>query len=64
MARTINKCDLAPPEEVVLGARSVLGAIDLDPYGTKDINRMVMAARYYDRDSEDEDFDDVIRKDW
>ena len=64
MARTINKCDLAPPKEVVLGARSVLGAIDLDPYGTKDINRIVMAARYYDRDSETEDFDDVIRKDW
>ncbi len=60
--RSLNKCDLAPPKDVVLGARSVLGAIDLDPYGTQDINRIVMAARFYDRDSEE--FDDVIRKDW
>ncbi len=61
MPRT-NRCDLAAPKEVILGARAVLGAIDLDPYGTPDINRLVMAARYFDRD--EEDFNDVIRKDW
>jgi|TARA_X000001036_G_scaffold163327_1_gene155005 hypothetical protein len=58
----VDRCDLAPPSSVVQGARSVLGAIDLDPYSTKDINRLVTAARYYDRD--EESLDDIIRKQW
>jgi len=62
MAGKVNRLDLAPPKDVVLNARMVLGAIDFDPYSTKDINRLVMAARFFDRDNED--FDDVIRKDW
>ncbi len=57
-----DTCDLAPPTEVVLGARSVLGAIDFDPYSTKDINRAVLAARIYDRDQMS--LDDIIREDW
>ena len=54
MAQTerVYKCDLAPPAPVIQGARSVLGTIDLDPYSTKDINRSVMAARFFDRNKE------------
>ena len=54
MSRRPDRCDLAPPQPVVLAARSVLGSIDLDPYSTKDINRMVMASKFFDRnDGED-----------
>lgn len=62
MNKRVDRVDLAPPEEVVLAARSVLGAIDLDPYSTPEINRLVTAARIYDRDVED--LDDVIAKHW
>ena len=36
-----DKCDLAPPVDVITAARSVLGAIDLDPYSTKDILSLI-----------------------
>ncbi len=62
MAGRSSGCDLAPPEDVVLGARAVMGAVDLDPYSTKDINRLVMAAKYYNRDKEL--LEDIVRKDW
>ena len=57
-----DKCDLAPPVDVITAARSVLGAIDLDPYSTKDINRLVQAARFYDRN--DISLEEIIRTDW
>lgn len=57
-----NKCDLAPPKDVVLGAKSVLGAIDFDPYSTKDINRLVNAARFIDRD--EVSLEQIIYQDW
>tara|TARA_X000001036_G_scaffold180204_1_gene170572 strand:+ start:2001 stop:2630 length:630 start_codon:yes stop_codon:yes gene_type:complete len=60
--RRIDKCDLAPPSDVIQGARSVLGTIDLDPYSTKDINRAVTASRFYDRDAES--LDSIVQKDW
>jgi hypothetical protein len=62
MAGRSSGCDLAPPEDVVLGARAVMGSVDLDPYSTKDINRLVMAAKYYNRDKEL--LEDIVRKDW
>ncbi|MBG46244.1 MAG: hypothetical protein CMB76_06965 [Euryarchaeota archaeon] len=57
-----NKCDLAPPKDVVLGAKSVLGSIDFDPYSTKDINRLVSAARFIDRD--EISLEQIIYQDW
>jgi hypothetical protein len=52
----------APPREVILMARAVLGQIDLDPCSLPMINRAVMAKRFYDRSLES--FDDIIAKDW
>ena len=57
-----DKCDLAPPADVVAGAKSVLGSIDLDPYSSPDLNRLIGASRYYNR--EEESLEDIIRKDW
>ena len=39
-----------------------MGAIDFDPFATTDGNRMVQAARYYNR--EQEDLDDIISRTW
>ena len=60
--KRVERCDLAPPADVITGARSVLGTIDLDPYSNKDINRSVLAARYFDRDKET--LDQIVHKDW
>ena len=60
--RRVSKCDLAPPADVIQGARSVLGTIDLDPYSTKDINRSVLASRFYDKDKET--LEEIVHKDW
>ena len=60
--RRVDKCDLAPPADVIQGARSVLGTIDLDPYSSKDINRSVIASKFFDRDKET--LDQIIRKQW
>jgi hypothetical protein len=62
MSDRVNRCNLAPPKDVVLNAKAVMGAIDLDPYSTADINRLVLAARYYDRDQQE--LADILRKDW
>ena len=53
---------LLAPSEVILAARSVLGSIDLDPFGTVDGNRIVQAARYFNRDQED--VDDIVCRPW
>lgn len=62
MALRFDKPDLAPPAEVVLQGRSVLGAVDLDPYSTPILNQLVLAARIYDRDLES--LDSILARDW
>lgn len=57
-----DRCELSPPIDVITGARATMGAIDLDPYSTSLNNRLVLAARYYDRDTED--FNQLIAKPW
>lgn len=52
----------APPREVILMARAVLGAVDFDPYSLPVINRAVMAKRFYDRSLLG--LDDICAKDW
>ena len=58
----LKEVSLIAPREVVLGARAVMGAIDLDPYGTVDGNRLIQAARYYNRDQEE--VDDICSREW
>jgi hypothetical protein len=41
--------ELIPPLEVIEVARCTMGAIDLDPYGSADGNRVVQAARFLER---------------
>lgn len=53
---------LAPPDDLVLNARAVMGAIDYDPFSTPDVNRLVGAAKIEDRNSIQ--LDDVIAADW
>lgn len=52
----------APPREVILMARAVLGAIDLDPFSLPIINRAILAKRFYDRSSDS--LDDICARDW
>ena len=59
---SVAKCDLAPPKDVTLGAKSVMGAIDFDPYSTNQINTLVEAARFYDRDLYT--LEDIVSKEW
>lgn len=47
-----HRRDLAPPAEVIEVARCTMGAIDLDPYSTAEVNHVVQAARYLERDSD------------
>lgn len=61
-ATETTRHQLAPPEDVCLMMRSVLGRVDLDPYSTPLVNRMVMAARIFNRELED--FDSIIARDW
>jgi hypothetical protein len=53
---------LAPPEDVVLCARSVMGAIDFDPYSNSGNNRLVQAASFLDETQFE--LDDVVAQDW
>ena len=57
-----HRLHLAPPQKVVDGARAVMGSIDFDPYSTKDVNRLVNAARTINRDAYD--LDTVTSMDW
>lgn len=43
---------LAPPPAVIDVARCTMGAIDLDPYSTAEVNHVVQAARYLERDED------------
>ena len=57
-----HRVHLAPPPRVVEAARSVMGAIDFDPWSNKEINRLVNAAKFFDRDKLD--LDTVLAKEW
>jgi len=50
MSERPSRLELAPPPDVVLNARAVMGAIDLDPYTTAINNQLVLAARTFCRD--------------
>jgi len=51
---TDDRIALAPPEAVVEIARCTMGSIDLDPFSTSDVNRIVQAARYIPRSQDPE----------
>lgn len=44
----LQPVQLAPPEDVILAARSVMGSIDLDVHSCPDVNRLVQAKRFFD----------------
>lgn len=43
--------DIIPPRDVVAAAQALMGSIDLDPYSTAEVNRLVTAKRYLDRNT-------------
>jgi hypothetical protein len=53
---------LIAPQEVVTGARAVMGGIDLDPFSTVDGNRLINASRYFNKDQED--LSDIANRSW
>ena len=57
-----HRVHLAPPPRLVEAAKSVMGAIDFDPWSNKEINRLVNAAKIFDRDKLD--LDTVLAKEW
>ena len=62
MADLDQPTELLPPQDVVLNARAVMGAIDFDPWSSPDQNLLVQSARYYNRLQED--IDDICSRDW
>lgn len=50
MAKTLPA--LLPPAHVIEVARCTMGAIDLDPYSNAEINHVVQASRYLERDED------------
>tara|TARA_B000000441_G_C21552952_1_gene238343 strand:+ start:432 stop:659 length:228 start_codon:yes stop_codon:yes gene_type:complete len=59
---TEHRVHLAPPPRLVDAAKAVMGAIDFDPWSSPEINKLVMAAKFYDR--EKLDLDTVLAKEW
>ena len=62
-----HRIELGPPQDLVAAAKAVMGAIDFDPFSTKDINRLVQAARFLDRDRDAEPeiaLENVLAPDW
>tara|TARA_B100000902_G_scaffold382919_1_gene421139 strand:+ start:409 stop:1026 length:618 start_codon:yes stop_codon:yes gene_type:complete len=57
-----NRIHLAPPMRVIDAAKAVMGAIDFDPWSSKDINKLVCSAKFIDR--EKHDLDSVLAQDW
>jgi len=57
-----HRVHLGPPPNLVEAAKAVMGAIDFDPFSTTDINRLVTAAHFIDR--EQHDLDTVVAQDW
>lgn len=47
-----ERVPLIPPLEVIEAARCTMGAIDFDPYSTGDVNRVVQAARFLERNAD------------
>ena len=44
-----DRRDLIPPQAAIDVARWTMGGIDLDPYSTSDVNRVVEAGRFHER---------------
>lgn len=44
--------ELIPPQAVIDVARFTMGGIDLDPFSTPEVNHVVQAARFLDRDTD------------
>lgn len=42
--------ELSPPQAVIEVARCTMGGVDLDPFSTPEVNHIVQAARFLDRD--------------
>lgn len=57
-----HRLSLAPPPQLVDAAKAVMGAIDFDPWSTRDINKLVGAGRFLDRDTHE--LDTVLSMDW
>ncbi len=57
-----QRVHLAPPRRIVESAKAVMGAIDFDPWSTKDINKLVSSAKFIDR--EKHDLNSVLSQDW
>lgn len=57
-----KRASLIAPKEVIEMSRAVLGSIDLDPYSNPTGNRIISAARFFDRDALS--LDDIIASDW
>ena len=57
-----HRVALAPPRHVIDSAKAVMGAIDFDPWSTKDINKLVCSAKFIDR--EKHDLDSVLSQQW
>ena len=58
----IRRVDLAPARDFVAAARMTMGGVDLDPYSNRLINQLVLARRFYDRDSES--LESILAKPW
>lgn len=50
MAGQSIRRELIPPQAVIDVARYTMGGIDLDPYSTAEVNHVVQAADYHERD--------------
>jgi len=61
MPPSADRRDLAPPAAVIEVARCTMGAIDLDPYSSAEVNHVVQAARYLERDA---DLEVVTKRHW
>ena len=57
-----NRVHLGPPPVLVQASKAVMGAIDFDPFTTPDLNRLVCAAKIYDRN--EGDLETAVTMDW
>jgi len=62
-----HRTELGPPKDLIESAKAVMGAIDFDPFSTKEINGLVQAAKFYDRGAGPEAefaLEDIIARPW
>jgi hypothetical protein len=62
-----HRTELGPPKDLIASAKAVMGAIDFDPFSTKEINGLVQAAKFYDRgegSSAEFALEDIIARPW